>query len=463
MSSRLRLLHTNDLHSEFNNWPSVVAWLKKRRKEAIAEGEDVLLFDIGDHADRFHPMTEGLLGQGNVLLLNEMNYDAATIGNNEGITFSKEALNAMYEKKNFPVVVCNLFDNTGNHPVWAEPYKIITTPSGLKVGVTGATVPYKLFYKTLGWEIMDPVACLKEVVRQLAPKVDVLICLSHLGLFEDERLAEEIPDFDYILGAHTHHVLKEGKKINGTWINQAGRSGKYAGEISAVITNENGKVTVKTNYVQSIPLESTEKDLDTVYLLSKLNASAEDALGDESLIELKEGLDVDWYNPTLLIQLLAEGLREWCDSEIGMVNAGVLLSSLPQGKVTYKDIHRICPHPINPASLLISGESLLEIIRQAKKKEMVEYPLKGFGFRGRMLGEMIFDGLVINNESTFIQDKDVLIHGESLDRHRHYKLATVDMFTFGKIYPAISSVSEKQYFMPEMLRDVLTWKLKQLS
>ncbi|MCD8509502.1 MAG: metallophosphoesterase [Bacillus sp. (in: Bacteria)] len=101
MSSRLRILHTNDLHSEFNNWPSVVAWLKKRRQEAIAEGEDVLLFDIGDHADRFHPMTEGLLGKGNVLLLNEVNYDAVTIGNNEGITFSKEALNNMYKKEEF--------------------------------------------------------------------------------------------------------------------------------------------------------------------------------------------------------------------------------------------------------------------------------------------------------------------------------------------------------------------------
>ncbi|MCD8509500.1 MAG: hypothetical protein LRY73_06200 [Bacillus sp. (in: Bacteria)] len=105
----------------------------------------------------------------------------------------------------------------------------------------------------------------------------------------------------------------------------------------------------------------------------------------------------------------------------------------------------------------------MEIIRQAKKEKMVELPLKGFGFRGKILGEMIFDGLEFNRETAFIQDKDIIIHGESLDRHRHYQLATLDMFTFGKLYPAISAVPDKQYFMPEMLRDVLAWKLNELS
>ncbi|MCD8509501.1 MAG: 5'-nucleotidase C-terminal domain-containing protein [Bacillus sp. (in: Bacteria)] len=224
--------------------------------------------------------------------------------------------------------------------------------------MTGATVPFHLFYKTLGWHIKSPKECLKEVVNELAPQVDLLICLSHLGLFEDERLAEEIPEFDYILGAHTHHVLENGKKVNGTWLNQAGRSGKYVGEISAFISTKNKETDVTTNYVRTIRLNTMEKDLETEQLLLQLNNTADNAMGDESLITLIDDLDVDWYAKTPLIQMLAEGLREWCDAEIAMVNAGVLLSSLSKGKVTYKDIHRICPHPINPVSLLISGESL---------------------------------------------------------------------------------------------------------
>ncbi|MDQ0257622.1 2',3'-cyclic-nucleotide 2'-phosphodiesterase (5'-nucleotidase family) [Evansella vedderi] len=459
---RLRILHTNDLHSQLENWPSVTAWLKRRRSEAIANGESVLLFDIGDHADRVHPMTEGLMGKGNVILLNEMKYDAITIGNNEGITFSRDDLNSMYENKNFPVVVCNLFDESGSIPPWAVPYEILTTDNGIRVGITGATVPFKMFYKTLGWDIKDPFDLLKEVVDKLKPEVDILICLSHLGLFEDERLAEEIPCFDYILGAHTHHVLHEGKKINNTWINQAGRSGKYAGEIALTLTETNGKLSLNTEYVESVLLDLLEKDKETEDTIKKLTQKGERELSSSEVVYLNDPMEVSWYNSTPLIELLAQGLREWCEADIGMVNAGVLLDNLPTGKVTFKDVHRICPHPINPAAVMISGEGLLEIIRQAQKKEMVEFPLKGFGFRGKILGEMIFSGLDISNNASYIQDKDVFIHGESLDKNRSYKLATVDMFTLGKIYPAISSIKEKTYFMPEMLRDILAWKLRNL-
>ena len=61
------------------------------------EGEACYIFDIGDHVDRSHPFTEGTKGKGNINLLNEAGYDAVTIGNNEGITMSKEALSSLYE------------------------------------------------------------------------------------------------------------------------------------------------------------------------------------------------------------------------------------------------------------------------------------------------------------------------------------------------------------------------------
>ena len=61
-------------------------------KEHEAAGEAFYLFDIGDNVDRSHPFTEGTKGKGNIRLLNEAGYDAVTIGNNEGITMSKEAL-----------------------------------------------------------------------------------------------------------------------------------------------------------------------------------------------------------------------------------------------------------------------------------------------------------------------------------------------------------------------------------
>ena len=37
-----------------------------------------------------------------------------------------------------------------------------------------------------------------------------------------------------------------------------------------------------------------------------------------------------------------------------------------------------------------------------------------------------------------------------------YKLATLDMFTFGFFYPLLKE-AKKEYIMPEMLRDILGW------
>ncbi|MBU9722151.1 MULTISPECIES: bifunctional metallophosphatase/5'-nucleotidase [Bacillaceae] len=462
-TKQLRILHTNDLHSSLDNWPSVVSWLIRTREEALQNGEDVLLFDIGDHADRVHPMTEGLLGKGNTSLLNQLHYDAVTIGNNEGMTFSKAELNSLYDHANFPILLANLFHESGERPQWAEPYRIITTKSGIKVGVTGVTAPFYTFYKTLGWNIADPQETLTPIVSMLRPEVDILICLSHLGLFEDEKLAEAFNDFDFILGAHTHHVLPEGKKIGNTWINQSGRSGKYTGNIKMSIdtTTDADLLELSNIEVRSEKIDTNMPDASTEHLLKELTEEALIKLNEEVTV-LNEKMEVDWHKETPIIRLLCQGLKEWCKGEISMLCAGVLLEDLEAGPITLKDLHKICPHPINPATVMISGERLLEIIRQAQKKDMIEYELKGFGFRGKILGAMVFDGVVIDHErpSTYIQDKDILINGESLSKDRLYKLATLDMFTFGHLYPALSSIKEKQYYMPEFLRDILAWKLK---
>ena len=56
-----------------------------------------------------------------------------------------------------------------------------------------------------------------------------------------------------------------------------------------------------------------------------------------------------------ITQLLCDGLAEWCKESIAMMNAGVILESIPQGQITRGDIHRICPHPINPCIVELTG------------------------------------------------------------------------------------------------------------
>lgn len=461
---KLHLYHTNDLHSHLDQWPKIMGFLKQQQQIHDQDGECVIRFDIGDHADRVHPLTEGTEGRGNVQLMNEAEFLNVTIGNNEGITFSKEQLDALYDDANFQVVLGNLKEKNGGRPQWSKPYDIHTLSNGIKIGVIAATAPFRAYYELLDWDVHDPYDSIKEFAEEIRDEVDILILLSHLGLEADKQLAEELDVLDIILGSHTHHVLPDGiRSSTGVTIGQAGKFGLYVGHMEIEWDEKERKIChVKAEVIDvrhQAPDEESEQHL--MHLTEKANENLQ-----EIVTVLDEPLELEWFKKSSFTELLADAIREWCDSEIGMINAGLLLESLKEGPVTKGDLHRVCPHPINPCKLLLKGEYLKEMIQQAMTKELVNLEIKGLGFRGKVIGQMIFDG--VETEGRMMDDGEyhvrrILINGQPLEQERLYSVGTVDMFTFGRLLPSVAYAEQKFYYLPEMLRDVLAWKLKTLE
>jgi 5'-nucleotidase len=87
---------------------------------------------------------------------------------------------------------------------------------------------------------------------------------------------------------------------------------------------------------------------------------------------------------------------------------------------------------------------------------------KGFGFRGKVMGQMVYDGVELEIETSKDGSehiRHIMINGKPLNPDQLYDVATIDMFTIGNFYPQIQRASKKEYYMPEFLRDVLAWKL----
>lgn len=463
MEKKLFLYHTNDLHSHFEQWPKIVHFMKRARELHREKGETVLLFDIGDHVDRSHRISEASHGRYHVSLMNELGYDFVTIGNNEGITLPKDKLEELYHDAQFQVLVANLFTEDGARPDWLKAYEIIDVDNGFRVGLIGVTAPYHHFYKLLGWDIRDPMPILESLVARVRQEVDLVVLLSHLGFHEDQRIAVEIKGIDLILGAHTHHLLREGVQINGTMIGQAGKFGHFVGQMVVTIDSDTKKVIRTESY--AVPIDDTAKDEAAEERLQILQQESQKLL-DEPIAVIHQNLSHDWFGESEFATLLADALLEWCDGEISMVNAGVLLAPLETGVVTKGDLHRICPHPINPCRVSIRGDKLKEVILQAVTDDMEQLEIRGLGFRGKVMGKMAFSGVDVVRKTFPDGTKRVVgmtIRGEELDPDRDYRLATVDMFTFGPLFPEISHAKEKTYFLPEMLRDILEWKLQQIE
>lgn len=460
---KLHIYHVNDLHSHFENWPKIAGFLTEKKREHRKSGEPYLLLDIGDHVDRFHPMTEATLGKFNIECLNKLHFDGATIGNNEGITLPHEALDTLYEGAEFPVILSNLFKQDGTRPDWLKPYHYVALENGMTIALLGVTVFYQTFYELLGWKLEDPFESLKETLSEVNGKADYIILLSHLGITDDEVIAEQFPEIDLVLGSHTHHLLEEGKRVNETLLCGAGRYGAHVGYVELGFNSAEKKVLKEKASVY--PMEMEPECEETVKELALAHNKVKEKLS-QPVAYVKEELGLDWFHDSPFGSLLAEALREWCDGEVSMVNAGMLLEPLPKGEVTIGDLHRICPHPINPCKVYLKGDVIKEVITQAVTKEMEELKLKGLGFRGKIMGKMIFDGIDVATETLEDGSRHVAsihIGQELLDAERTYAVATVDMYTLGPLYPEMSHAEKKIFYMPEFLRDLLAWKLKKIA
>ncbi|CAM3780627.1 bifunctional metallophosphatase/5'-nucleotidase [Mesobacillus zeae] len=439
----VHIYHTNDLHSHFEHWSSIHHLLVQRREWHEQEGDEVFIFDIGDHMDRWHPYSDASRGKGNCRLLNEAGYDAVTIGNNEGITLSHKDLGEMYVERDFHVLAANLFDEEGKLPEWGKPYHIYRTKSGTRIAVIGLTVNFTHFYHLLQWRAVDPLIELENYLGKLNGEADVIVLLSHLGIHDDERIAEMFPQIDVIIGGHTHHILHEGKMVGHTLVCGAGKYGQYIGHITLGIDHNSKKAVTKEAILYDMnerPHPDDDKQAAMLYDTGK-------KMLDRPVAFLKVPLQTNPFENSELPSLLCRELKEWCSADAAFLNAGLLLGGL-EGAVTEFDLLTVCPHPINPCTVVLGGAELKEVIMQAMDEKWDHMQIKGLGFRGTVMGKIVFAGISV-------QGREILIGGEPILPKAEYVIAIPDMFTFGRFFPEIYRSGRKTYFLPEFMRDLL--------
>ena len=251
----LTILHTNDVHSYIDAFPSNhpknpnmggVARRATLIESIRKENPNVLLLDAGD-IFQGTPYFNYFGGELEFKLMSMMGYDAATMGNHDfdnGI----DGFNAQLPHATFNFVSANYdFKNTVLDGI-VKPYSIFHK-DGIKVGVFGLGIKLeglvdKKHYKETVYN--DPVTVSQDIVRILKheKKCDLVICLSHLGYkYKDDTdkicdltLAKLTQDIDLIIGGHTHTFLDKPTVVKNAvdqdvLINQVGCYGLNLGRI----------------------------------------------------------------------------------------------------------------------------------------------------------------------------------------------------------------------------------------
>lgn len=246
--SALTILHTNDTHSRLEPFKENGEWIggSLRRMEYLqqvrSEQNDVLLVDAGDYSQGT-PYFNLFGGYVEVELMNQMGYDAATLGNHE----FDNGLNALADrlrKAKFKTVCANYSFHHKDLDTLIKPY-IIIEKGEKKIGIFGlltdldGLIADPAILDTITY--LDPIESSKKVVEYLrnTEQCNLIICLSHLGL-EPERadkpmcdklLAKKVDGIDIIIGGHSHTYLSEPLLINSTSIMQMGTKGGKIGRI----------------------------------------------------------------------------------------------------------------------------------------------------------------------------------------------------------------------------------------
>ncbi len=264
------IFHTNDRHFDFNQGDELAGTIE----EARAKYDDVFLFEAGDvfvrHANRWtvnnsQPKDTAWYGERAMEIIQKMNalgYDAMTFGNHE-FAYIKDYTRQALDAARFPVMAANMEVSTDKLPQ-PKPFTVLNTSAGYKISVLGLSTDNA---KRDGVKQLD----LNETVEKYLPSINngaaLNLVLSHMGYKNDLLLAGSFPQFDAIIGGHSHTLLEVPTYENSVLVAQAGgnphevsdKNPAYLGKL--MFTLENGKLIDKKGFVVDL---NRKKDLSAI-------------------------------------------------------------------------------------------------------------------------------------------------------------------------------------------------------
>lgn len=449
----IKIIHTNDLHSHFENFPKIERFIAEKRQVAKKANDDFLLLDIGDFMDRAHPLSEATDGIANVQWLNKMHYDFVTIGNNEGLGNSHQQLKNLFNDASFQVLLGNVKDKTTGKKFSATS-KVLDYGEN-KIGLIGLTAPYILTYPLLDWDVSLVQDVLPGLVADLKKQgCGTVMLMSHLGISMDKKIAREYSDIDLIFGSHTHHLFENGEYSDGTYLAAAGKYGYYVGEVDLKIEN-NHLVDASISTFATAEMKELKSDETEIANYERVGHQK---LQKQVLVELPKSLNNDFESKDSNIHYMLKAIEQVTDCDIAVLNNGLFLKELPKGNVTRDDIHDLLPHAMHVMKVTLKGRDLWRLFLEMEFNRLFlrRHQQKGMGFRGKYFGELVYDGVTVN-----IDKRKVLVHGEAIKPEKEYSVATLDHYLFVPYFPTIKIVGENKLYYPTFIRDVYSEFLKE--
>ena len=383
------ILHTNDFHARFepiNRFDSGCgeednaegkcfggsARLITAINDARSRSNNAILVDGGDQfqGTLFYTYYKGAFA---AEMMNQMGYDAMTVGNHE-FDDGPEVLRGFMDAVEFPVLMSNA--DVTQEPLLADKLakSAVIERGGENIGLIGLTPEDTDELASPGPNVTfsDPVAAVQGEVDALTGQgVNKIIVVSHSGYDVDQKVAAETTGVDVIVGGHSNSLLGDFERavgpyptmVGSTAIVQAYAYGKYLGELNVTFDDE-GNVTeaagqpliidasVAEDEAVKARIAEAAKPLEEIR--NKVVAEASEPIGgDREVCRAKECSMGSLIADAMLDRVRDQGI------EIAIQNGGGIRASIDAGPVTMGEVLTVLPFQNTLSTFQVTGATIV--------------------------------------------------------------------------------------------------------
>ncbi|KAI9208304.1 2,3-cyclic-nucleotide 2-phosphodiesterase [Polychytrium aggregatum] len=392
----LPLLHFNDVYhlEPFRTEPvggfarfanTAKSWIEDQKTKF---NRPEYLFTFG--GDVFNPSVESSITKGKHMLpaLNYLGIDVSCYGNHD-FDFGVETLMNLTAATNYPWIMSNVWSTQMNRFLANGREYVVLERYGLRIGFIGLVEPDWL--ETITHlppvEYRDFVTTGRDLARRLkrplgddgGEGVDLVFALTHMRFPNDQRLSNEVPEIDLILGGHDHdffinsdgvveieknvyegkvRVIKTGCDFRELSLNEVTIQPKSDGAPARI---RSIKVTRK-EIVESLPEDPEALEL-VKHCLAGMGQKLQQVIGRTRVMLDARG-SICRTRESNMGNLATDLLRITYNSDIGLVVGGTIRSDTTYGpgNLTIRDIIDIFPFDDPCVVIRIKGSDLYDAL-----------------------------------------------------------------------------------------------------
>jgi 2',3'-cyclic-nucleotide 2'-phosphodiesterase / 3'-nucleotidase len=392
---KFKIIYTSDVHgsllaSDYASKKSVNKGISRLKTYLKSQKKPYLLMDNGDILQGsplldYHRQFKNKQENPAAIALNNLGYKIINLGNHD-FNYGREYLAKYLNEINAEVLCANVVDL--RNEIKLKSSIILKVEKDLRIGVVAAVTQYIPNFERkeniVDFKFLDAYETIKEEVKKIRNKVDILVVLYHGG-FEKEIITGEpigrptkenegykiskIKGIDFLLTGHQHvpqvHNLKNGPKIIQTSANAFD-----FGEIEfSVAKDKNNNWKLENALAKLVNLDFKE-DIEFRSFLGKQEKQTQKWL-DVPISKTTQDLTI---TDPLSCRIKKHPLFQFTNLiQTELTKADISVASLPnfatgfKSKITTRDVQANYVYPNTVLKLEVSGKILKQAIEKTSE------------------------------------------------------------------------------------------------